>query len=225
MNANKACLPILFFAGLLQGAGSIAGTVVDPSGAVVPNSSITVRAAGVELHDRSNEAGAFVFSDLKPGEYSIEVQMPGFRKFTKESIPVGLEPVDLGAVPLSIGFIASCVTDPPPKTRAVRGSTGVEGRISTRYGVSPSEVTIAIGNRGIDQWITTHADSSGRFAFERLPPGTYYLTADLPTAPRPGRVFRSYYGIVVPSGKRIRIVEPLTLPPCTKTGPCGILCL
>jgi hypothetical protein len=138
---------------------------------------------------------------------------------------VGLEPVNLGAVALSLGFVASCVTDPTPKTRAARGSPGVEGRISTRYGVSPSDVTIAIGNRSIDQWITTHADSSGRFAFERLPPETYYLTADLPTAPRPGRVFRSYYGIVVPSGKRIRIVEPLTLPPCAKTRPCGMLCL
>jgi hypothetical protein len=80
MNAHKACLSVLLLTAIAQGAGSISGTVADPSGA------------------QSGAKGEFAFPDLKPGRYSLDVEHPGFRKFTNNSIRIGAQAVNLGEV-------------------------------------------------------------------------------------------------------------------------------
>src|SRR5882724_6918774 len=53
---------------------SLNGVVRDPTGAVVPNASVTLRNAGtgVERNTVSNETGTYVFSDVNPGRYSLK---------------------------------------------------------------------------------------------------------------------------------------------------------
>ncbi|AXC11236.1 Oar protein [Acidisarcina polymorpha] len=62
--------------------GSIRGTVQDNSGAVLPGSTITVHSLD-QSSDRdmlSNDAGEFLFENLKPGHYSITVEHSGFNR-------------------------------------------------------------------------------------------------------------------------------------------------
>src|SRR5580692_3300051 len=96
MNANKTFLLMVLAGSVLQGAGSITGTVFDQTGAVMPNAVITLRSGELELHGRPNSTGDFAFLDLTPGTYSIEVGHPGFQKFRKDAISVAADPVNLG---------------------------------------------------------------------------------------------------------------------------------
>jgi outer membrane receptor protein involved in Fe transport len=66
--------------GLAQQAASINGTITDPTGAVVPGATVVLRnvATGVERRTVSNDAGLYVFREVLPGRYSIEVRKEGF---------------------------------------------------------------------------------------------------------------------------------------------------
>ncbi len=69
--------------------GSIQGTVSDTTGAVVPSSIVTLsNASGVAQSATSNGNGAFAFSGLKPGAYSISVIVDGFAPFSLENVQV-----------------------------------------------------------------------------------------------------------------------------------------
>jgi hypothetical protein len=64
--------------------GSINGTVVDSSGAVVPNASVTVRdtANNSVLNLKSNEEGRFTAPFLKPDNFNISATAPGLKSAT-----------------------------------------------------------------------------------------------------------------------------------------------
>jgi hypothetical protein len=69
--------------------GAIAGTVVDPSGAVVPNASITVTpTTGKPLAAAADNMGSYSVTGLMPGSYTIEAQAPGFRTTRKSGVRV-----------------------------------------------------------------------------------------------------------------------------------------
>lgn len=60
--------------------GRITGTVLDPSGAVVPNVIVTVKSAatGLERQTTSTSAGTYAMTNLQPGRYTVSAQAPGF---------------------------------------------------------------------------------------------------------------------------------------------------
>ena len=59
---------------------SLNGVVRDPTGAVVPRASVTLRNSdtGVERNSVSNDSGTYVFSDVNPGRYTLNVRAPNF---------------------------------------------------------------------------------------------------------------------------------------------------
>src|SRR5947209_5238284 len=67
-----------------QISGDIAGTVTDPSGAVVPNAQITVTntQTGVTKTATSNGNGAYRVALLPAGTYKISVTAAGFQTST-----------------------------------------------------------------------------------------------------------------------------------------------
>jgi hypothetical protein len=104
----------LFAAELLQaqvGAGSIQGTVSDPSGAIVPNARITaehVETANA-FHTVSNSAGFFIFPSAQPGKYRVTVESPGLEKWVGElTLETGQEVVVTPQ--LKVGGVAAQVT-------------------------------------------------------------------------------------------------------------------
>ncbi len=62
---------------------SISGTVYDSSGAVVPAATLTVTDTERNINDirKANGAGRYLFSDLTPGNYTLEAGAPGFKKY------------------------------------------------------------------------------------------------------------------------------------------------
>jgi hypothetical protein len=64
--------------------GSIVGTVTDPSGAVIPNATITVTNAdtGLQFHATSSDAGEFNIAAVPRGNYKADVTASGFQSQT-----------------------------------------------------------------------------------------------------------------------------------------------
>lgn len=60
-----------------QKTARVAGTVFDPSGAVVVNAKVSVRGSSFEKETATNEEGQYQL-ELPPGMYSIEVRRMGF---------------------------------------------------------------------------------------------------------------------------------------------------
>ena len=71
-------------------SGTIVGTVVDQSGAVVPNAQVTIVLTGQnEQHNTiTNESGNFTWPNLAPGNYTVTVAISGFEKMAHENIVV-----------------------------------------------------------------------------------------------------------------------------------------
>src|SRR5437870_4508773 len=76
--------------GQIGGSGSIQGNVTDPSGAVVPQATVTAvnLATGVETVRRTTAAGFYVLSPLPAGGYNVRVAAAGFQTLTQEQVLV-----------------------------------------------------------------------------------------------------------------------------------------
>ncbi len=73
-------------------SGDLAGTVTDPSGAVVSGATVTIKndATGAARTTTTNASGAYRFSLLQPGAYTVTASAQGFSKAqTSTSINVG----------------------------------------------------------------------------------------------------------------------------------------
>jgi hypothetical protein len=75
--ALSACAPLLM--GQAE-TGQITGTVLDPSAAVIPGATVTLKsvATGLTKTDTSNSAGIYAFPGLPAGEYQLTVTAAGF---------------------------------------------------------------------------------------------------------------------------------------------------
>ena len=76
-----------------QTAGQITGVVTDPSGALVPNATITVTntATNAARTTQTNAAGLYAFPDLVPGIYDVKAVMAGFDTTTKAGVEVQVQ--------------------------------------------------------------------------------------------------------------------------------------
>ncbi len=70
------------------GAGTITGTITDPSGAVVPAAAVAVKniATQAERALTTNEAGIYVAQFLQPGAYEITITKTGFNKTVRTGL-------------------------------------------------------------------------------------------------------------------------------------------
>ena len=84
--------------------GGIAGTVTDPTGAVVAGAKLTLNnaATGETLSATSGGSGEYIFSLLKPGNYTLTVTHEGF-KTTSRTVTVQLGTTVAANVALEIG--------------------------------------------------------------------------------------------------------------------------
>jgi len=72
--------------------GSLVGTIHDPSGAAIPNASVTVtdNATGIPTIVKSNSAGDYEVPSLRVGVYNIKASAPGFAPAEAKNITVSV---------------------------------------------------------------------------------------------------------------------------------------
>jgi hypothetical protein len=72
--------------------GSLTGTVMDPSGAPVPDAKITLDEADRSFRNlaKTDRSGRYVFRSLFPGNYSVIAEAPGFQAFEIRNIVIDI---------------------------------------------------------------------------------------------------------------------------------------
>jgi hypothetical protein len=73
--------------------GSVQGTVTDPSGAAIGGASVTGRNmdTGLTITTVSSNAGLYSLANLPPGRYSISVEGPNLKKYSREGVTVATD--------------------------------------------------------------------------------------------------------------------------------------
>ena len=104
---------LLTCAAFAQSNGSIAGTVKDTNGGVVPGSTVVASDPdqGVAQSTKTNAAGDFVFPLLPPGTYTVTAEMSGFKKGERSRVVVDVATkVSVGDIVLEVGSLTETVT-------------------------------------------------------------------------------------------------------------------
>jgi Carboxypeptidase regulatory-like domain len=108
--------------------GTILGTITDSSHAVVTGVRVSVTEINTNFRraETSNDSGFYVFSNLDPGSYRIEVEHPGFRKVVRSDIdltPNSTIRADLELTPGALSEVVD-VTAGAPLLQTDRADTG-----------------------------------------------------------------------------------------------------
>jgi Carboxypeptidase regulatory-like domain len=159
-NFRNALIPLLLVAGLMAPAafaqslisGDIAGTVTDPSHAVVANATVELKSldTGSAQATKTNGTGYYKFSLLKPGKYQVTVKETGFSTM---EVPVTVSVGTTATTDISLTMSASAVTVEVSSAAPVVNTTSAS--IATPY--SQQEVAL-LPNPGGD--ITNIAQTS-----------------------------------------------------------------
>ena len=91
---------------------SITGQVTDPSGSPVPRAKVVATNVATNGSEEAitNEAGRYVISFLAPAKYTVVVEHPGFKKFVRENVVLGLSQRLSLDIPLEVGQVSDSVT-------------------------------------------------------------------------------------------------------------------
>jgi hypothetical protein len=93
-----------------QSTGSLRGQVLDPSGAVVPQASVTLTQGTTVFSVQSGNDGVFAFKAVPPGSYTLDARANGFATFTKTGIVVAAGQVHQLNVSLAIAVQQQDIT-------------------------------------------------------------------------------------------------------------------
>jgi len=132
---------VFLFSGILfaqTGTGNIQGTVKDATGAVVPKAKVTAvhTATSREYANESNEVGFYVFPAMQPGDYSMQVELPGMETWK-------------GQLRLSAG--QSAVVDVSLKTGSTTTTVTVAGDVTPLVTTNNATISTVIERERIEQ--------------------------------------------------------------------------
>jgi len=85
--------------------GSLSGTVMDSSGAAVPNAKVTVTntQTGVAINTVTSSAGAYAVPQLVPGIYSVRAEAPGFQSQVQTGVVIDVSQTSTVNMSLQVG--------------------------------------------------------------------------------------------------------------------------
>jgi hypothetical protein len=92
--------------------GSIVGNVRDSTGAILPGATVTIthNETKATRETVTDGTGAYRFSTVQPGSYTVVVVMSGFQKFVRNDVPVTLNTVARVDAALGVGQLQESVT-------------------------------------------------------------------------------------------------------------------
>jgi hypothetical protein len=108
-----ACALALSFSAFAQTEGAtMSGVISDPHGAVVPDVDVVATRieTGTALRTTTNKAGIYVFANLQPGHYHLEVHKPGFKAIAIKEIELNVQDKLERNFSLEIGSVSESIT-------------------------------------------------------------------------------------------------------------------
>lgn len=114
--------------GQTGGEAGIQGSVVDSTGAAIPNAMVTATntATGVATTRTASSDGLYTISPIIPGVYSVEVKAKGFQQFLQKNLSIDALKLTGLNVTLPIGASTEeiTVTDAPPALETTNATLG-----------------------------------------------------------------------------------------------------
>jgi hypothetical protein len=92
--------------------GSVVGTVQDPTGAMIPNATVTItnKGTGATRDAAADDQGRFTFVNVLAGQYDMKVVAQGFKSINVTGIDVPVNTVTRRDVKLEIGGLTETVS-------------------------------------------------------------------------------------------------------------------
>ncbi|MGB2714613.1 MAG: TonB-dependent receptor [Vicinamibacterales bacterium] len=92
--------------------GSVIGNVTDSTGAAVPGATVTIEQTETKLKREqvTDAAGAYHFTAVPSGTYTVTISMSGFRSFDRQNVPVTLNSVARVDAKLEVGQLTETVS-------------------------------------------------------------------------------------------------------------------
>ncbi len=134
---TKTCLVFLLACASLFGQtfyGSLVGTVADSSSSAMPQANVTLinLGTGERRTAQTDNSGNYQFVNIVPGQYRVEVENTGFRRFAREPITVEVQSAVRIDVAMQVGDVSQTVevTGQTPLLQTENASLGqvVEAR-------------------------------------------------------------------------------------------------
>jgi len=111
------------------GEAGISGTVTDPTGASVPNATVTATndATNVSTTRETSGSGLYTISPIIPGTYTVTVKAPGFKTYVQKNLTANALKLTGFDVKLSLGAESAEieVTAAPPALETTNSSIGL----------------------------------------------------------------------------------------------------
>jgi len=91
--------------------GSIIGAVTDPSGAPIPQATVTVTNLGTAERRTADtdENGNYQFVNLVPGQYKVEAEKTGMKRFVRDTVTVQVQSAVRIDVQMQVGDLSQTV--------------------------------------------------------------------------------------------------------------------
>jgi hypothetical protein len=167
------CLVSTFAFGQANNA-TLAGTVSDASGAVLPGVSVraTNTGTGVVSSSVTNEAGAYNILGLIPGTYTVSGELPGFQRQTYPEVVLGNAVTIRLNFSLQVANLTTSVEVTVAADIALQTATGTVGQVLSQRRVQDLPV---VGNNvldmlnllgGLDNYVMTGAPGQSAFGRE-----------------------------------------------------------
>ncbi|HEX2343833.1 MAG TPA: TonB-dependent receptor [Vicinamibacterales bacterium] len=128
-----------------QETATILGTVTDGTGAIVPGASVTVTnvQTNISLTTQTDARGAYIVPSLKPGEYSLTVEISGFQKTVRSGVVLQVAQVARIDLTLQTGQLSETV-------EVVGSSPILETQTSSRGAVIDQKQIVELPLNGRD---------------------------------------------------------------------------
>jgi hypothetical protein len=91
--------------------GNIIGTVLDASGAAVPNATVALENSdtGVKVSTKTDPNGGYRFGNVVVGRYSVTASAPGFTTTSVKDLPVELNKTATANIRLEVGAVSTAI--------------------------------------------------------------------------------------------------------------------
>ncbi len=141
--------------------GTITGTVTDPTGAVIPNATISITNKNTQIVRTitTNGEGIYLGVNLDPGVYRIEATAAGFAKYARETELLARQiarvdiKVETAAMNAQVDIIATgAITTETPTISDSKSGREINGlALNFRATTSPSPIVVATLAPGVQQ--------------------------------------------------------------------------
>jgi hypothetical protein len=178
---------------------SVAGVVVDPSGAAIVGANVRLSNAdtGVTATAVTNETGAYRFLFINPGTYRLAAESTGFRTFVRENIVLNVSQAAVVDISLTVGQSSESITvttetplleaDRADRGLVINNKTVVDMPLNIRNPIMLSSLSPGIAhtsgsqhlnpfsNNGISSWsVNGGRGSNNEFLLDGAPNNTLY---------------------------------------------------